>query len=181
MTKTKTQILMATAAALGMFGIADMAQAKQTHKGQIANPAQLQREHNRAIKAGDAANDPFDSSSSDSLNQQQLAKAQGATPMADGSNVASNSMTNSTPDINSAAATTDNSSVPANSMASTTNTTATGDTANPTDDSTVPPANPAASPDQATPAPMATPSEDKGKTGSSANPTDATDAPPAQQ
>jgi len=43
-----------------------------------ASPAQLKREHDRAVKAGDAANDPFDSSSSDALNQQQLQSAQAA-------------------------------------------------------------------------------------------------------
>ena len=46
-----------------------------------AAPAQLKREHDRAVKAGDTANDPFDSSSSDSLNQQQLQAAQGASPI----------------------------------------------------------------------------------------------------
>jgi len=44
-------------------------------EGSAAHQAQLQREHNRAVAAGDHANDPFNSSSSDSLNQQQLAKA----------------------------------------------------------------------------------------------------------
>ncbi len=43
-----------------------------------ASPAQLKREHDRAVKAGDAANDPFDSSSSDALNRQQLQAAQAA-------------------------------------------------------------------------------------------------------
>jgi len=46
-----------------------------------ASPAQLKREHDRAVKAGDTANDPFDSSSSDALNQQQLQAAQGASPI----------------------------------------------------------------------------------------------------
>lgn len=43
-----------------------------------ASSAQLKREHDRAVKAGDAANDPFDPSSSDALNQQQLQSAQAA-------------------------------------------------------------------------------------------------------
>lgn len=43
-----------------------------------ASPAQLKREHDRAVKAGDTANDPFDSSSSDALNRQQLESAQAA-------------------------------------------------------------------------------------------------------
>ena len=48
-----------------------------------ASPAQLKREHDRAVKAGDNANDPFDSSSSDSLNQQQLqgVPSQAAVPL----------------------------------------------------------------------------------------------------
>ena len=46
-----------------------------------AAPAQLKREHDRAVKAGDPANDPFDPSSSDTLNQQQLQAAQGASPI----------------------------------------------------------------------------------------------------
>ena len=46
-----------------------------------ASPAQLKREHDRAVRAGDTANDPFDSSSSDALNQQQLQAAEGASPV----------------------------------------------------------------------------------------------------
>jgi hypothetical protein len=64
----------ALAASLGAAG----ANAAPVHKhaAQLASKAQLDREHARAMKAGDTANDPYDSSSSDSLNQQQLAKAQ---------------------------------------------------------------------------------------------------------
>ncbi len=40
-----------------------------------ASAAQLKREHQRAKKAGDTANDPFNSASSDALNQAQLANA----------------------------------------------------------------------------------------------------------
>ncbi|MDI7774067.1 hypothetical protein [Asticcacaulis sp. EMRT-3] len=47
---------------------------------QGASPAQLQREHNRAVKAGDTANDPMNPASSNALNQAQL---QG-TPLPDG-------------------------------------------------------------------------------------------------
>lgn len=49
---------------------------KVPHKGSLASKAQLKREHARAIKAGDTANDPYSSESSDALNKAQLAKAQ---------------------------------------------------------------------------------------------------------
>ncbi len=86
----KTAFLTASAVALALSLGAAPAFAKQTHTRQLASPAQLQREHNRAVKAGDTANDPFDSSSSDALNQQQLAGAptgqapsMASTPMTD--------------------------------------------------------------------------------------------------
>ena len=68
-----------TGAALIFSGGAALAQT--TDMGQDASQAQLQREHDRAVKADDSANDPMDSSSSDALNQQQL---QG-TPISGGS------------------------------------------------------------------------------------------------
>lgn len=43
--------------------------------GTPAHAAQLQREHKRAVAAGDHANDPLNSASSDALNKQELAKA----------------------------------------------------------------------------------------------------------
>ena len=43
--------------------------------GTAEHDAQLKREHDRAVAAGDHANDPYNSASSDALNQQQLAKA----------------------------------------------------------------------------------------------------------
>ena len=81
MTKTLALVsALALAASLGAAG----AQAAPVHKhsGQLASKAQLDREHARAMKAGDTANDPYNSASSDALNQQQLAKAQ-ALPGAD--------------------------------------------------------------------------------------------------
>ncbi|MDV6332811.1 hypothetical protein [Asticcacaulis sp. 201] len=45
-------------------------------KGSPAEAAQLKREHDRAIAAGDHANDPHNPASSDALNSEQLAKAQ---------------------------------------------------------------------------------------------------------
>jgi hypothetical protein len=43
--------------------------------GTPEHAAQLQREHKRAVAAGDHANDPLNSASSDALNQQEAAKA----------------------------------------------------------------------------------------------------------
>ena len=45
-------------------------------EGSAAEATQLQREHQRAVAAGDQANDPHDSTSSDALNRQELAKAE---------------------------------------------------------------------------------------------------------
>lgn len=94
MTKT---IALISAIALAAGLTAAGAQAAPTHKhtGELASKAQLAREHNRAVKAGDTANDPNDSSSSDALNQQQLAKAQ-ALPGADVQPGAINSGTTNT-------------------------------------------------------------------------------------
>lgn len=43
--------------------------------GTAEHDAQLKREHDRAIAAGDHANDPYNSASSDALNQQQATSA----------------------------------------------------------------------------------------------------------
>jgi len=43
--------------------------------GTPQHAAQIQREHERAVAAGDTANDPLNSASSDALNQQEAAKA----------------------------------------------------------------------------------------------------------
>ncbi len=43
--------------------------------GTAEHAAQLKREHDRAVAAGDHANDPLNSASSDALNQQEAAKA----------------------------------------------------------------------------------------------------------
>jgi len=75
---TKTIAIVSALALMAGLGAAG-ANAAPVHRhghAQLANQAQLAREHARAVKAGDTANDPFDSSSSDALNQQQLAKAQ---------------------------------------------------------------------------------------------------------
>lgn len=81
----------AITAALLLTGTASFASARQTTPQETtqpsattpptadpqepASPAQLKREHDRAIAAGDHANDPFNPASSNALNQQQLAKA----------------------------------------------------------------------------------------------------------
>jgi len=44
--------------------------------GTPEHAAQIQREHARAVAAGDHANDPLNSASSDALNRQEVAKAQ---------------------------------------------------------------------------------------------------------
>jgi hypothetical protein len=44
--------------------------------GTPEHAAQIQREHDRAVAAGDHANDPLNSASSDALNRQEVAKAQ---------------------------------------------------------------------------------------------------------
>ena len=44
--------------------------------GTAEHAAQIKREHDRAVAAGDHANDPLNSASSDALNQQEAAKAQ---------------------------------------------------------------------------------------------------------
>ncbi|ESQ81590.1 hypothetical protein [Asticcacaulis benevestitus] len=43
--------------------------------GTAQHDAQLKREHDRALAAGDHANDPYNSTSSDALNQHQAARA----------------------------------------------------------------------------------------------------------
>lgn len=69
---------MMSTAALAM-GLVLAAQAAYAQNGaRLNDPAQLQREHNRAVAAGDWANDPYDSRSSDDLNRQQLDNARAA-------------------------------------------------------------------------------------------------------
>ncbi len=107
----KTHMLLAGAAlTLSMCGLADMAQAKAVHHASMST-----RQAN--AKTAD-------------LNKQQLQAAQAAMQpgATDQSNVAANGMsTNPSTDVNAAAATTDQNSVPASTTGSTTNTTATGD------------------------------------------------------
>ena len=104
-----------------------------------ASPAQLKREHDRAVKAGDSANDPFDSSSSDALNRQQLEAAQGASPviMPDES-VPDNANVEAMPDT-------------------TTPSDMTPDTSQPGTPDMVPPIPPADTPDSVPPAPDSSP------------------------
>jgi hypothetical protein len=66
---TKTQISAAAIAAGLVFSGAAFAQT-------LNDPAQLQREHQRAVAAHDPANDPYNPQSSNRLNQQQLQRAQ---------------------------------------------------------------------------------------------------------
>ncbi|MGN6422502.1 MAG: hypothetical protein ACTHLA_04235 [Asticcacaulis sp.] len=66
---TKTQISAAAIAAGLVFSGAAFAQT-------LNDPAQLQREHQRAVAANDPANDPYNPQSSNRLNQQQLQRAQ---------------------------------------------------------------------------------------------------------
>lgn len=70
--KTTLMTTAALALSLALVGQAVHAQG---------STAQLKREHARAVAAGDWANDPYDSRSSDNLNQQQLQMAQGASPV----------------------------------------------------------------------------------------------------
>jgi len=127
MTKTIALIsALALAAGLGAAG----AQAAPTHKtsGELASKAQLAREHARAMKAGDTANDPTNSASSDSLNQQQLAKAQ-ALPGADVQPGAINGSANTSGvDANTSGADVNN-SMPNNNMPNNNMTTPTSPTA----------------------------------------------------
>ena len=137
----KTRLIMAAAAmTLSLTGMADFAHAQsaKSHKaakGQLASPAQLKREHDRAVKAGDTANDPFNSSSSDDLNKQQLANA--GLPAG-------------------GLRTTDTTATDASTMGTANATTATGEAVSPTTEAAPPasdatPSGEAATPDQATP------------------------------
>ncbi len=67
---------LAISAAALMFGLVPLAHAQDGAR--LNDPAQLQREHNRAVAAHDWANDPYNSRSSDDLNRQQLDAAQAA-------------------------------------------------------------------------------------------------------
>lgn len=78
---TTTSLITATALGLVLsLGAATAVTARNapqddpsTHIGtNVAPKAQLDREHRRAVAAGDWANDPYDSRSSDTLNQAQL-------------------------------------------------------------------------------------------------------------
>ena len=61
------------------LGLGLASQAAYAQDGAHLNdPAQWQREHNRAMARGDWANDPYNSRSSDDLNRQELMKAQAA-------------------------------------------------------------------------------------------------------
>lgn len=69
------KLLILSTAALALVGGAAIAQTATTTakgSGELASKAQLEREHKRAVKAGDTANDPMNSASSDALNQKQL-------------------------------------------------------------------------------------------------------------
>jgi hypothetical protein len=174
MTMTKIYLMTAAAAlALGLtVSAADASAAPRAQtQGQLASPAQLQREHQRAIKAHDAANDPFNPASSNDLNKQQVAKANmlgtqpGVSDVAPPESTALNSQTDAT--TQTGLKTTDTSAVDASGMGSTTNTTAGTDATAQPDAAVTPPAgngpatmqNPIAVPD-------ATNSQDK------TNPTD---------
>ncbi len=74
----KVTLISTAALALGI-GLAATAACAQDG-ARLNNPAQLQREHNRAVAAGDWANDPYNSRSSDDLNRQQLANSQAMAP-----------------------------------------------------------------------------------------------------
>jgi hypothetical protein len=69
-------VVMSSAASFAFAQDAAPAVAPVKDPAPTASPAQLKREHDRAKAAGDTANDPFNPSSSNDLNKQQLAKAQ---------------------------------------------------------------------------------------------------------
>lgn len=127
-----TKIYLMTAAAALALGLtvsaADASAAPRAQtKAQLASPAQLQREHQRAMKAHDAANDPFNPASSNDLNKQQLAKANmlgtqpGVSDVAPPENTA---MNGADATAQTGLKTTDTSAIDASGMGSTTNTTA---------------------------------------------------------
>jgi len=87
--------LIPACAVLALAASAALAQTAP-NPGHDASQAQLQREHNRAVKAGDTANDPMNPASSDALNQQQLQGAPIANTSAD--SVSSDSGPDSGPD-----------------------------------------------------------------------------------
>lgn len=167
---TKISLMTAAAAlALGLTVSATSVSAAPHAKtaGQLASPAQLQREHQRAIKAGDHANDPFNSASSDDLNKQQLAKAQmlgtqpGVSDIAPPQNTALNGADQT------GLKTTDTSAVDASGLGSAANTTAGADATAQPDAAVTPSAgNGPATMQNPTPVPDATNSQDK------TNPTD---------
>ncbi len=69
-------ILISAAAIMAAAGFAASAHAQGG--AHLNDPAQWQREHNRAVAAGDWANDPYDSRSSDDLNRRSLDQARAA-------------------------------------------------------------------------------------------------------
>lgn len=157
----KTHMIMATALTLALAASATFADAKPTRHRSVSDARA------NAITA--------------ELNRKQIEGTVTAsgTVDANGNSLSNSTGVDATSNINSAAATTDKSSVPAGSMSSTTNSAVAGDNSQapagstPTTDSTVP--NSGQNLDQATPQPE--PSKDKGATGKNPNPTDATDTP----
>ncbi len=166
----KTQmILAATALTLSLAATAGIADAKPTrhHSVSTAKANAITADLNRKQLQGNGA-----------------VTASGAMDASANGNSISNSTgvagsTDATSSINSAAATTDQNSVPAGSMSSTTNSAVAGDNSatmnSPSTDSTVP--NTGQGMDQSTANTQPQPSEDKGAAGKTPNPTDATDQP----
>ncbi len=73
---TRTAIVSAAALVLGLGFTAPAVYAQDG--AHLNDPAQLQREHNRAKAAGDWANDPYNPTSSNDLNRRQLDRANAA-------------------------------------------------------------------------------------------------------
>ncbi len=159
----KTRLIMAAAAmTLSLTGMADFAHAQSAKahkaaKGQLASPAQLQREHDRALKAGDAANDPFNPASSNDLNKQQLANAPG-----------------------SGLRTTDTNSTDASTMGTANATTATGEAVSPTTEA-APPTGDATAGDATTSGEATTPDQATPPAGEATSPTEQPMDPKAQK
>ena len=173
----RSALLTASALALACtLGASQASAAPKTHKGQVASPAQLQREHSRAVKAGDTANDPFNSASSDALNQQQLANIQsamGQTPSAP--SMASAPMTDANTGISSdTSATSDVGNTGVDTSTATTNDNTNNNASTDTDTTTAPPADQPGTP---------TGSQDNGSTSmpSSSMPSTSSDTMPQSQ
>ena len=176
----KTRLILTTAVmSLALTGMADLAyaQSAKAHKatkGQLASPAQLQREHNRAVKAGDTANDPFNSASSDALNRAQLQGLPVATGLKTPEGNATDASTTGTGD----AMTATGEALPPADSAAPGDATTTGEAVQPTEQPMDPKAQsaPPVLPDPNSPATA----DDTGKSGTNSNPTDAPDKPQAQ-